>query len=105
MTFDKFSDFENKFLADMGTLLDTKGHDYAGGKAPDVDRLGNFKKAAAEIGVSPAVVWFIYFKKHVDSVATFVKTGRNTSEPIYGRLLDIANYALLGAALLEDDLA
>ncbi|MHC4175909.1 MAG: hypothetical protein ACYSWU_00270 [Planctomycetota bacterium] len=100
MTFAEFHDLGEQFFGDMRSLLDTKGVDYTGGKGGD--RLGNFKRVAEALGVSPMVVWGVYYMKHVEAVSTFVKTGHAASEPIYGRMLDLANYALLGAALFKE---
>jgi hypothetical protein len=99
MTPVQFNTFTEAFIHDMKEILLTKGHDYTGGSD---DRLRNFKEIAGLIGVSPMVVWFTYFMKHVDSLATFVKLGELKSEPPAERFKDVANYALLGAALAQD---
>jgi len=81
-------------------VMEGKGHDYTAG---DSDRLINFKSVANRTGVDPLVVWGIYFNKHVDSINTLVKTGRQESgEPVEGRIIDIINYALLGLALIKE---
>lgn len=80
-----------------------KGGEYA----PGGDRLENFKKNAAALGLEPEVVWAVYAGKHWDAVQTYVRdlaTGkeRKRSEPIAGRFHDLMVYLLLGLALLED---
>jgi hypothetical protein len=99
MTNDQFNDYAETFINDMKEILLTKGHDYTGGSD---DRLRNFKKIAQSIGCSAMTVWFIYFMKHVDSLSTFVKLGELKSEPPSERFKDVANYALLGAALAAE---
>lgn len=47
-------------------------------------------------------VWAVYFNKHVTAVLTFARTGKVESEAIRGRFLDIATYAILGAALADE---
>jgi hypothetical protein len=100
MTFDDFNEHKAGFISTVDSLLLAKGSDYSGGLTGD--RLKQFKEVAELAGTDPMVVWFVYFMKHVASVATFVKTGKNTSEPIYGRFTDIAGYAVIGAALAAE---
>lgn len=95
---DRFDKFVDNQLERLRLILQKKGHDYNAGEE-DYDRLGNFKRIAKELGVEPLLVWFVYFKKHVDSVTTRVRTGRQESEPFADRCLDLIGYALLGAAL------
>jgi len=99
MTPANFDTFTRVFMGSMEEILLTKGHDYTGGSD---DRLRNFKQIARSIGVKPLMVWYIYFMKHIDSVSTFMQRGELKSEPIRERFLDIANYAILGAALAKD---
>ena len=100
-------------------LLIRKGAEYAS----DLDRLDNFKKNAALLGLTPLQVWSVYAFKHVDAVQSYMRkihdkslnhAGNGTlrdnsfsvdnklSEPIDGRFHDIINYMYLGLALLED---
>lgn len=81
-------------------LLKSKGDDYTRHEA---DRLSNFKRGAAQIGVSPLVVWAIYFNKHIDAIMAFIKTGKAESEAIEGRFDDAVNYLYLLEGLLEDE--
>lgn len=98
-----FAKFVSQFQADQNDLLKVKGGEYAG----TLDRLANFRRGAALTGVEPMTCLFIYMSKHYDAIATYVKDGqtktdRPRSEHIRGRLLDLANYAVLAAALLDD---
>jgi hypothetical protein len=84
-------------------LLVSKGGEYAGSE----DRLANFKRGAALVGVTPLQCLFVYMSKHYDAVATFVRdeaagTTRPRSEPIEGRLDDLINYCILAKALVAE---
>lgn len=94
--------FLENFHCDQLDLVRGKGGEYAG----DEDALGNFKVIGGMSGKTPLDVWFVYMAKHFLSIASYVESPRpdsELSEPIYGRLLDLANYCALGAALIEED--
>lgn len=80
-------------------ILKAKGDDYTNQNA---DRLFNFKFIAQLLNISPRVVWGVYFLKHVLAVMNHVKNNHE-SEPIEGRLDDVANYCDLYEALLYDE--
>lgn len=94
-----FDDLVTEFVDDMRKILQTKGIDYAAGKA-EADRLYNFFAIANSLSISPLQVWGVFFMKHVTAVQKFVATGRVESEPVHQRLLDIANYCVLLEAIL-----
>lgn len=98
MTSDKLRELIVDFQADMVSVLDSKGADYT----RQTDRLSNFKTAGSDIGVSPMQAWYVFTKKHFDAIATYCRTGKVSSETIKSRLLDLANYAVLGVALVEE---
>lgn len=84
-------------------LLESKGHEYAGSH----DRLANFKRGAEDLGIKPTSILWVYFKKHIDSLSTFVRTIEQggtprLSEPIEGRINDAINYLILLRGLIED---
>ena len=81
-------------------LLKVKGDDYT---RHEPDRLSNFKRAAAGLGISPLQVWAVYASKHWDALLAFVKTGKAESEAIEGRFDDLANYLYLGEALIKEE--
>ena len=73
----------------------TEGHE---------DVLNNFKVVAAELGISPIQVWYVYFRKHVASISQFAKDpSRQMSEPVDGRICDAMNYLELLFALVHDN--
>ncbi len=87
-----------EFQAEQRKIILEKGTSYSGATDGQMDRLANFKRVAAQMGVAPLQCWLCYFLKHVDSVCTYVRTGHE-SEGLRSRALDLANYAMLGVAL------
>jgi hypothetical protein len=82
------------------SILFKKGIEYTQGAD---DRGANFKRIAERLGVDPLVIWYAYFQKHVDAIASYVKFGKvQSEEPIEGRFDDCMNYLLLGLLLVHD---
>lgn len=99
MTFEEFNSLQKQMFADIEKIGAAKGIEYASGK----DRLGNFKRAASELEISPEKVGWIYFKKHLDAINTYLKDGREYSEEgIRGRFLDAINYLTLIYGLIYE---
>lgn len=90
--------FTEQFTQEMRDLLEAKGSDYSRSN----DRLSNFKRIANLLDLPPLVIWNVYAQKHKDAIDTFCRTGTVSSEAIRGRFLDLANYCLLGAALVDE---
>lgn len=82
----------------LESLTDSKGKEYS----HDADQLANFKRQAAELGVSPLMVLAVYLNKHLDAVKSFIKNGKEFSEPIEGRIDDAILYLILLKALISD---
>lgn len=88
-------------IGDCKDIMIAKGGEYAHGD----DRLDNFKRNAAQLGLTPLDVWAIYFRKHLDAITIYVqdqRLGRERprSESITGRFDDAINYLILGKALV-----
>src|SRR5438034_2762 len=79
-----YQDFANEQL----TIMHDASKDYAS----EEDRLANFKRLAERLNVSPLLIWAVYFTKHVDSILSYINTGRMNRDSVRGRFLDIANY-------------
>lgn len=94
----EFNDLRAKAVEDIFKINDTKGADYAG----DEDALGNFKDAAAMLGITPEQVWAVYTHKHVSAIMSFCQKGQVESEPIEGRIHDVMVYCVLLLGLIED---
>lgn len=104
MTPRDFDALLTNLVTDEIQILASKGEDYTDngeGKA-DEDRLFNFKEVGKRFGVSPLLVWGIYWTKHNNAIEKFVRTGAVASEPIEERIKDARNYLALGMALIED---
>lgn len=90
-------------LAKIQSLSKLKGGEYAG----DQDRLANFRRNAAALGVDMELVWAVYAGKHWDSIQQYIKdlraeTTRTRLEPISGRVNDLLVYLLLFRAMLQE---
>ena len=96
----EFNEMLKKMIKEEMEVLTGKGEEYTVG---DEDALANFKGVAADAGVTPLQAWYIFFNKHIRSIANYIKTGKSASnESIQGRILDARNYLALGRALIEE---
>ena len=81
-------------------VCDAKSVEYTRGNLDD--RLCNFSRIAETLGLSWTEVWYVYFAKHVDAIIEWIKTGKEGTEGIEGRIEDAQNYLdLLGAKVFE----
>jgi len=79
-------------------LTATKGHEYS----RDSDQLANFKRQAVELGVPDTIILAVYLNKHLDAIKSFIKNGKEFSEPIEGRIDDAILYLVLLKGLISD---
>ena len=102
-----FEDFEkllDKMIEEERGMRATKGKDYTVGD----DRLNNFREIAEDMTAAgfpigmKQVIW-IYFYKHIQSIRRYVCTGKISSEPIEGRILDARVYLSLLRAVVEEE--
>jgi hypothetical protein len=78
-------------------MRDTKGKEYA----HDTDRFANFRRLADELGLKDYQVAWVYTKKHLDSIASYMKTGKTFSaESIHGRIVDAITYLTLISGMI-----
>jgi hypothetical protein len=86
-------------------LLLNKGHDYTAGQA-DVDAYANFRIIAELLKgcpITPYTIAMVYAMKHVLSLITFAKSGKQESgEALEGRFHDIRNYMFILNELVPD---
>lgn len=99
MTHDNYQKHCQEFLAEMLQVTESKNPDYSAGTD---DAMNDYKSAAARLGVTPFQAWAVLLTKHIHAIERFVKTGTLSSESIHSRLIDLANYAMLGDALVKD---
>ena len=97
----------SRLLADtidqLSSLSKLKGGEYCHGD----DRLDNFRRNAAALGLPMEVIWSVYYAKHHDAVMTFCRdlvtdTKRDRLEPISGRVDDMIVYLILFKAMLVE---
>lgn len=98
MTELEFNRLREQFNDECTQALGLKGKEYSGVG----DRLGNFKRLATALGLSPEKICLVYMVKHIEAIHSFVRDGKVYSEPIRGRLMDARNYIDLLLALIED---
>jgi hypothetical protein len=99
MTHDEYARHVAEFTAEMAELTRAKNADYSAGTD---DAMNDYHSASARCGVTPVQAWAVLLMKHVHAVERFVKTGTLFSESVHSRLVDLANYAMLGDALVKD---
>lgn len=88
-------------FAEMKKLAELKGGEYSG----DTDRLLNFRRNGASLGLPMETVWAVYAGKHWDAIQQFIKDQREGKERvrlegIEGRVDDLLVYLLLFKAML-----
>lgn len=98
MTFDEVDCILDSLYWSEKNIASTKGKEYTQG-----DRLDNFKRIAGELGISPKKVLWVYLKKHLDSIAYYIKEEKVLSEPIDGRILDARVYLCLLQSLIIEE--
>ena len=77
--------FQDNLWDDVRNMQHTKGKEYAHSE----DRFANFNRLADELGLSPEQVAWVYTKKHLESIVSYVKDNKTYStEPIRGRHVD-----------------
>lgn len=79
-------------------MVTSKGKDYN----PTGIAFRDLKENAEAMGLTKEQVLGVYMAKHYAAVQSFIKDpGRTTSEPVQGRLMDLANYCAMLAVMIE----
>jgi hypothetical protein len=101
MNFEDFDKLYQKMTEEEMIIGRTKGMEYTDGS----DRLDNFKRLGRDLGCSPKMILWIYLRKHIDSLDTYIRTQgqQPMSEPIQGRIKDARVYLALLRGLIEED--
>lgn len=99
MTTEQFDLIRSALAHSREAIVQSKRPEYTEG---NIDVLHNFKVVAAELGITPMQVWYVYFRKHIASIAQFTKGTISMSEPIDGRIADAMNYLDLLNALSKE---
>lgn len=96
---DKFYKLVDEFHKECMDIMHTKGQAYSGKE----DKLGNFKRVAKNLSMTPEQVWYVYFSKHLDALSAYLRGEYIDSEPIMGRIKDLINYLYLFMGLYEEN--
>lgn len=99
MTHDDYAKHVREFTDEMRAVTEAKNADYSAGSD---DSMNNYYELSAATGVTPVQAWMCLAMKHWTAVMRYAKTGSVSSEVIHGRFIDLANYMMLGAALVKD---
>lgn len=100
MNFPEFEQFQERLLAEVTGMGDTKAREYAHSE----DRFANFRRLAEQLGLKDYQVGWVYTAKHLDSIASYMKSGRTFSdESIRGRFVDAITYLTLLAGMVEEE--
>ncbi len=99
MIFSEFDEFQQGLIKEVVGMRDTKGLEYANSE----DRFANFRRLCDQTGIKDYQVAYIYLVKHLDSLASFMKHGREfSSEKIRGRIVDAIVYLTLIAGMIYE---
>lgn len=96
MTLSEFEVFYNQMVEVEKKLLSSKGIEYSGKE----DRFNNFNKLGIELNLSPEKILWIYLKKHLDGILSYINGEYVGGEPIIGRINDARNYLALLAGMI-----
>ena len=67
----------------------------------DTNALDNFDTSSEEAGITPLQAWAVFFRKHLNSILTYVREGKSYSnEDISERITDCINYLVILQALI-----
>lgn len=93
---DRFQQLLKDTNTEMVRLTSSKGEEYANNESSDTaDQHANFKRLSSELGLTPEQVLSVYLTKHIDAIKSYLRTGREFSEPIEGRVDDAILYLIL----------
>lgn len=101
MQFNERAEYIENFIdTHCRPVMATKGEEYSRG---ETDCNSNFKRVSEAVGSDPITVCYVYLAKHLDSIASFVKSGEvKSDESIESRIGDAINYLFIMASLIEE---
>lgn len=67
------------------------------------DAFDNFNRLGDELNMSREKVLFVYMKKHLDGIVSYLKGHRSQREPVQGRIKDVIVYSLLLWAMVNEE--
>ena len=99
MTNQELLEMAKKLFQKCLDTLESKGRVYSG----RVDAFRNFTGIADELGINRKTVWWVYFRKHIDAIGTYISCDYKDPEPIEGRIVDAINYLILLYGMIEQE--
>jgi hypothetical protein len=63
----------------------------------------NFERVAKDLDMSKEKVLWVYTRKHIDGVVSWLKGHKSQREDVRGRILDIIVYLILLWAMIEEE--
>lgn len=99
MTLSEFELYYDKLVEAEKKLLESKGIEYSGKE----DRFNNFRKLGIELKMAPEKVLWVYLKKHLDGILSYIHGEYAGGEPIIGRINDARNYLALLAGMIDSN--
>jgi len=102
MTASEYKQMRDEFLKATLELSDNKRIEYTEGNHMD-NVLWNFENSAKDVDSTPMKVLVIFLNKHLSSLKSYFRTGKEFSESIEGRIMDIINYLLLLVAMIRSE--
>ena len=101
MTHPTFDRYQLNLLGKVIKMKDTKGKEYSN---DDGERFANFNRLAAALNMTNIQIAWVYLAKHLDSIASYCRTGKSFSEEgIEGRIVDTITYLTLIAGMIEEN--
>ena len=97
---DDVTDDAYRVMHEAMAMLARKGADYA-----TEDRLAQFRRAAADLALTPRQVWAVYFDKGYAAIRKWVRGGELASEGIRERIVDAIAYLTILSWIVEDEVA
>ena len=112
MTTQEFDQELNSVFNGCQEVLVNKGREYQSTKNEGSNVFANFERISDSVGINRESVLWVYFSKHRDSIATFIRDLENgksvneieehLTEPINGRITDAINYLLLLNSMINE---
>jgi len=83
-------------------IMWTKGKEYTQSDQ-ETDMFANFHRTAKDLGLDPKQVCWIFLRKHLDSIVSYIKDGKEHSdEKIEGRITDARNYLAILNGIIQE---
>jgi len=100
MTYEKMKQVVRQQLKEVLKTRDAGQKEYA----HDVDNVfANFERSAKLVDIPRDKALMVFFLKHVDGIAAFVKGHKSQREDVRGRITDAIVYLCLLRGMVEDE--